>query len=111
MEQRNAASIEEVTDEMLDEVLAENEFVAVVFLGLCREDEDDDADEVGLCRKVTEGLETVDGLLDEHGIVMVATSELDRARELWISKFPAIVYFRDMPHKKSLLSEYTRAGL
>ena len=36
VEQRNAASVEEVTDEMLQEVLEENEFVAVVFLGLCR---------------------------------------------------------------------------
>ena len=59
-----------------------------------REDEDD-ADEVGLCQNVMEGLETIDGLLDEHGIVMVMTTELDRARELWISKFPAIVYFRN----------------
>ena len=38
VEQRNTASVEEVTDEMLDEVLDENEFVAVVFLGLCREE-------------------------------------------------------------------------
>ena len=38
VEQRNAASVEEVTDEMLAEVLEENEFVAVVFLGLCREE-------------------------------------------------------------------------
>ena len=40
-----------------------------------------------------EGLETIEGLLD--GIVMVMTTELDRARELWISKFLAIVYFRN----------------
>ena len=59
-----------------------------------REDEDD-GDVVGLCQKVMEGLETIDGLLDEHGIVMVMTTELDRARELWISKFPSIVYFRN----------------
>ena len=51
----------------------------------CREDEDD-ADEVGLCQNVMEGLETIDGLLDEHGIVMVMTTELDRARELWIRR-------------------------
>ena len=42
-----------------------------------REDEDD-GDVVGLCQKVMEGLETIDGLLDEHGIVMVMTTELDR---------------------------------
>jgi hypothetical protein len=95
IEQRNTASIEEITDEMLSEVIEEENFVAVVFLGLCREDEDEDADEVGLCQKVMDGLETVDGLLDEHGIVMVVTSELDRARELWISKFPSVVYFRN----------------
>ena len=106
IEQRNQASIEEITDEMLSEVLEENEFVAVVFLGLCREDEDD-ADDVGLCDRVMTGLETIDGLLDEHGIVMVMTTELDRARELWISKFPAIVFFRngeDMKYRGDIAS-------
>ena len=46
-----------------------------------REDEDD-ADEVGLCQKVMEGLETIDGLLDEHGIVMVMTTELDKGGDV-----------------------------
>ena len=47
----------------------------------CREDEDD-ADEVGLCQNVMEGLETIDGLLDEHGIVMVMTTELDKGQDV-----------------------------
>ena len=47
-----------------------------------REDEDE-ADEVGLCQKVMEGLETIDGLLDEHGIVMVMTTELDKGAYLY----------------------------
>ncbi len=33
--------------------------------------------------------------LDEHGIAFVMTSDTDRARLHWISKFPALAYYRN----------------
>ena len=95
IEQRNSASIEEITDDMLEEVIEENPFVAVLFTGLCA-----DEDEEEECKKVRESLESIDHVLDSHGIVLVMTSELDRAREYWISKFPAIAYFRNGDYLK-----------
>ena len=60
------------------------------YLGLCADDEDKEK-----CEKVVQSLEKIDTLLDEHGIVFVMTSQLDKARELWLSHFPALVFFRN----------------
>ena len=77
--QRNTASIEEVTDAMLPEILEENEFVAVLFTGHCLEDEDDGV--AAYCRDAVRNLEQIDSTLDEHGIVMVMTGDTEVARE------------------------------
>ena len=92
--QRNMAFIEEVRDPMLDEIVEENEFVAVLFMGPCSEDEEVEE----TCARVLDNLEEVDSRLDEFGIVLVRTHDLGRARELWISRFPALVYFRNGEH-------------
>ena len=60
------------------------------FSGLCADDEDKEK-----CEKVIQSLEKIDTLLDEHGIVFVMTSQLEKARELWLSHFPALVFFRN----------------
>lgn len=59
IEQRNMASIEEISDGMLDEIIEENEFVAVLFTGLCSLDEDEEE----MCKKVVQNLETIDTIL------------------------------------------------
>jgi len=88
--QRNTAAIEEVTDAMLDDIIEEHDYVAVLFTGLCADDDDKDK-----CDKVVQQLEKIDTLLDNHGIVFVMTAQLDKARELWLSRFPALVFFRN----------------
>ena len=88
--QRNSAAIEEVTDAMLDGIIEDHEYVAVLFTGLCADDEDREK-----CRKVVDHLERIDTFLDEHGIVFVMTSQLEKARTLWLSRFPALVFFRN----------------
>jgi len=88
--QRNTAAIEEVTNAMLDDIIDDHDYVAVLFTGLCADDEDKEK-----CEKVVQSLEKIDTLLDEHGIVFVMTSQLEKARELWLSHFPALVFFRN----------------
>ena len=88
--QRNTAAIEEVTDAMLDDIIEEHDYVAVLFTGLCADEEDKEK-----CDKVAQQLEKIDTLLDNHGIVFVMTAQLDKARELWVSRFPALVFFRN----------------
>ncbi len=75
VEQRNSAAIEEVTDAMLDDIIEDHEYVAVLFTGLCADDEDRER-----CKKVIEHLENIDTILDEHGIVFVMTPQMDKAR-------------------------------
>eukprot|EP00092_Neocalanus_flemingeri_P058940 GFUD01070340.1.p1 GENE.GFUD01070340.1~~GFUD01070340.1.p1 ORF type:complete len:2430 (-),score=751.56 GFUD01070340.1:121-7410(-) len=87
--QRNSASIEDVTDELLRSIIENEEFVAVYFSGLCA---DDDQDE---CDLVREELEKIDHILDDHGIVFVATHELEVAKENKIKRFPALGLFKN----------------
>ena len=60
------------------------------FTGLCADDEDKDK-----CRTVIDALEQIDTYLDEFGIVFVMTPQLEKARTLWLSRFPALVFFRN----------------
>ena len=87
--QRNSASIEDVTDELLRSIVEEHEFVAVYFSGLCA---DEDQDE---CDLVRDELEKIDHILDDHGIVFVATHELEVAKEYHIKRFPALGLFKN----------------
>jgi len=87
--QRNSASIEDVTDELLRSIIEDEEFVAVYFSGLCA---DDDQDE---CDLVRAELEKIDHILDDHGIVFVATHELEVAKENKIKRFPALGLFKN----------------
>lgn len=95
IEQRNSAAIEHITDAMLEDIIEQHEYVAVLFTGLCADD--DDRDE---CTKVVDSLEKIDTNLDEYGIVFVMSSQLDRARQLWIGRFPALAFFRNGEYVK-----------
>ena len=63
--------------------------ISYTFSGLCA---DDDQDE---CELVREELEKIDHILDDHGIVFVATHELEIAKENKIKRFPALGLFKN----------------
>ena len=73
---KNQASsvIEEVTDEILEELVKDHEYVAVFFRGPCDEETDD-------CDAVLAKLESIDDDLDEIGILMVTTADKEISRE------------------------------
>jgi hypothetical protein len=60
--------VEEVTDEILSNLIEDHEFVAVFFRGECVGEDDD-------CDGVLAKLEAVDDELDEIGILLVSTPE------------------------------------
>ena len=57
--------------------------------GLCA---DDDQEE---CDLVRDELEKIDHILDDHGIVFVATHELEVAKENQIKRFPSLGLFKN----------------
>ena len=73
---KNQASsvVEEVTDEILEDLIKDHEYVAVFFRGLCDEESDD-------CDAVLAKLEGVDDELDEIGILLVTTADKEVSRE------------------------------
>ena len=73
---KNQASsvVEEVTDEILEELIKDHEYVAVFFRGPCDEEEDD-------CDAVLAKLESIDDDLDEIGILIVTTADKELSRE------------------------------
>ena len=75
MSMNQASSVvEEVTDEILEELIKDHEYVAVFFRGPCNEETDD-------CDAVLAKLESIDDDLDEIGILMVTTADKEVSRE------------------------------
>ncbi|ENN72382.1 hypothetical protein YQE_11017, partial [Dendroctonus ponderosae] len=68
IEQKNTATIEEVTDEILEDLINEHEYVVVYFSGKCDEGEK--------CDAILDELENIDDELDENGIIFVTTEDL-----------------------------------
>ncbi|XP_050520810.1 uncharacterized protein LOC126894105 isoform X3 [Daktulosphaira vitifoliae] len=87
IEQKNTATIEEVTDEILKNLINEHEYVLVYFSGRCEEGEE--------CDNILDGFENIDDELDESGIVFVTTEDASIAREYGIKTFPSLVFFRN----------------
>ena len=86
---KNQASsvVEEVTDEILEELIKDHEYVAVFFRGPCDEEEDD-------CDAVLAKLESIDDDLDEIGILIVTTADKDVSRENgMVGSFYNLTYF------------------
>ncbi|KAK8738956.1 hypothetical protein OTU49_003758 [Cherax quadricarinatus] len=87
LQQKNTDTIEEVTDEILDDLIANFEYVAVYFSGKCEEGQK--------CDKILDELENIDDDTDEHGMHFVTTEETSLAHEHGVKSFPALVLFRN----------------
>ncbi|XP_058810774.1 uncharacterized protein LOC131675703 isoform X2 [Phymastichus coffea] len=87
IEQKNSATIEEVTDEILADLIDEHEYVVVYFSGNC-----DDGDE---CDNVLKELENIDDELDETGIIFVTTEDTGVAKKHGIKNLPTLAFFRN----------------
>ncbi|XP_030752656.1 uncharacterized protein LOC115879799 isoform X6 [Sitophilus oryzae] len=87
IEQKNSATIEEVTDEILEDLINEHEYVVVYFTGNC--------DEGDKCDDILNQLENIDDELDETGIIFVTTEDLVLAKKHNIKTFPKLVFFRN----------------
>ena len=91
MEHRTADSIEEVTEEILVNIIEVIEYVAVLFTGPC-----DEAAKNTECEEIIEELETIDDEVDNYGIALVTTEDIKYAgQSLEIRKFPALGIFRN----------------
>lgn len=66
--QKYSATIEEVTDEILQDLIDDHEYVCVYFSGACEEGEK--------CDKILDDLENIDDELDEAGIIFVTTEDM-----------------------------------
>lgn len=87
IEQKNSATIEEVTDEILSDLIDEHEYVVVYFSGKCEEGEE--------CDNILDELENIDDELDETGIIFVTTEDISLAKKYGIKSFPTLVFFRN----------------
>ncbi|KAJ0178650.1 hypothetical protein K1T71_005425 [Dendrolimus kikuchii] len=87
IEQKNSATIEEVTDEILIDLIEEHEYVVVYFSGNCEEGEE--------CDNILDELENIDDELDETGIIFVTTEDTSLAKKYGIKTFPTLVFFRN----------------
>ncbi|KOB72664.1 Protein disulfide-isomerase A5, partial [Operophtera brumata] len=87
IEQKNSATIEEVTDEILTDLIEEHEYVVVYFSGNCEEGEE--------CDNILDELENIDDELDETGIIFVTTEDILLAKKYGIKTFPTLVFFRN----------------
>ncbi|KYN00550.1 Putative protein disulfide-isomerase C1F5.02, partial [Cyphomyrmex costatus] len=87
IEQKNSATIEEVTDEILTDLIEEHEYVVVYFSGSCDEGEK--------CDNILEDLENIDDELDETGIIFVTTEDTTTAKKYGIKHFPTLAFFRN----------------
>lgn len=85
--QKNTATIEEVTDEILDDLIEDHEYVVVYFTGPCEEGEK--------CDRILDDLENIDDELDEAGIIFVTTEDTGYAKKMGIKNFPELVFFRN----------------
>ncbi|CAG0889024.1 unnamed protein product, partial [Cyprideis torosa] len=88
IKQKNEDTIEEVTDEMLEEMIKKYTYIAVYFTG-------EECDEGEECYRILQELENIDDETDESGLHFVTTDELELAEEYGVDSFPAIVLFRN----------------
>lgn len=86
VKQRTEDTIEEVTEEILKDLIKSREFVLVFYApDVCKE-----------CRDILHNLEHIDDDTDEHGILFVTTDDLEMAKtKVGLKKFPGLVLFRN----------------
>ncbi|KAH0944656.1 hypothetical protein HN011_000585 [Eciton burchellii] len=87
IQQKNSATIEEVTDEILMDLIDDHEYVVVYFSGSCDEGEK--------CDSILDELENIDDELDEAGIIFVTTEDISIAKKYGIKHFPTLAFFRN----------------
>uniref|UniRef100_A0A182QYT1 Thioredoxin domain-containing protein n=1 Tax=Anopheles farauti TaxID=69004 RepID=A0A182QYT1_9DIPT len=85
--QKYSATIEEVTDEILQDLIEDHEYVCVYFSGACEEGEK--------CDTILDDLENIDDELDEAGIIFVTTEDMATAKKYNIKNLPSLVFFRN----------------
>lgn len=85
--QKNSATIEEVTDEILKELIDGHEYVVVYFTGPCEPGDK--------CDKILTDLENIDDELDEAGIIFVTTEDMSYAKKIGVKTYPQLVFFRN----------------
>jgi hypothetical protein len=105
--QLKSDEIEEVTDEMLDQLIDRHPFVAALFCGYltklvfgchgnvyclcCCPDDKDSKDDM----KILLELENIDDECDSHGIVFVKIDDDNEAKEYGFEDLPVLVYFEN----------------
>lgn len=111
IEQKSSDTIEELTDELVDTIIKNNEYVVVFFSGKC---EDGDP-----CDSVLNRLEEIDDEADEHGIHLITTEETELAQGYGITTFPTLAFFRNqvpliyqgaLDDEKAVLAWFTDQG-
>ncbi|XP_055921450.1 uncharacterized protein LOC129952700 isoform X9 [Eupeodes corollae] len=85
--QKRTATIEEVTDEILVNLINDHEYVVVFFTGNCEPGDK--------CEKTLNALESIDDELDEAGIIFVTTEDITLAKKYGIKTYPQLVFFRN----------------
>ncbi|KAH8272867.1 hypothetical protein KR018_006161 [Drosophila ironensis] len=85
--QKKTATIEEVTDEILVNLINEHEYVVVFFTGPCEPGE--------TCDHTLNALESIDDELDEAGIIFVTTEDTGVAKKYNVKTYPRLVFFRN----------------
>ncbi|KAH8299820.1 hypothetical protein KR044_006425 [Drosophila immigrans] len=85
--QKKTATIEEVTDEILVNLINEHEYVVVFFTGPCEPGES--------CDHTLNALESIDDELDEAGIIFVTTEDTGIAKKYNVKSYPRLVFFRN----------------
>ncbi|XP_021959977.1 uncharacterized protein LOC110855885 isoform X3 [Folsomia candida] len=85
LHQLKSDEIEEVTDEMLDQLIEHHPYVTVLFY-----DKDDKTD-----LKILTELENIDDELDGHGMLFVKIDNDEEAKEYGFEELPVLVYFEN----------------
>ncbi|XP_043070275.1 uncharacterized protein LOC6560091 isoform X10 [Drosophila grimshawi] len=85
--QKKTATIEEVTDEILVNLINEHEYVVVFFTGPCEPGEP--------CDHTLAALESIDDELDEAGIIFVTTEDTGISKKYNVKSYPRLVFFRN----------------
>ncbi len=109
LKHKSDTTIEEVTDEILADLIENHEYVAVYFRGNeCDDDEEDEKNDQNEedqeedskvdCEQVLAQLETIDDELDEIGVILVTTSDGQMAKDhgILLQLFCRITYDWDI---------------
>lgn len=92
VDKKEESVIEVVTKQMLEEILEEEEFVAVLYTGSCEGQKE-------LCEELQENLEELDDEFDVKGIAFVQTSDEEYPLlKHSLTKLPALGIYRNRDH-------------